>query len=140
ANAGRIGTGHYAAGWTVPSNEAIGTHLIRWFFKLTAGSNEQQFSEEFEVLSSASASSDDAYCTVQDIRDEGVPSDVASDALVMRRAILASQLIDRTTGQWFLPRTCTFSLDGKGGPMVLLNIPIISLDTISIAIGGASPP
>ena len=35
--------GHYLAGWTVPEDEPLGAHEIRWFFKLTSGSTEFKY-------------------------------------------------------------------------------------------------
>lgn len=46
----KLSTGHFVARWTPPINEAIGSHEIRWFFRLTPASPEQTFREEFEVL------------------------------------------------------------------------------------------
>lgn len=135
----KLGTGHYVADWSVPENEPIGAHRIKWFFKLTGASPEQSYVEQFDVLVSGSLSSGDTYCTVQDLRDEGVTPEIASDLVLSRRIQLASNFIERATGQWFTPRSLLLKLDGRGGPMLLFNIPIISVASVALAVSYATP-
>jgi hypothetical protein len=126
----KLGTGHYVASWEVPVTEPIGTHEVRWFFRLLPLSPEQSYTEEFEVLSEA-APSTIGYCYVSDLRAEGVPSTYPDDRLV--RAIdLASREIDRLTGRFFEPRALEFYLDGSGGAQMFLEQPIIAVEEIGI--------
>lgn len=60
----RLGTGHYAANWTVPDAEPLGSHFLRWYYRLTATSAEESFTEEFQVAELA-ASPDFGGATVQ---------------------------------------------------------------------------
>lgn len=129
----RLGTGHYVARWDVPSNENLGTHFVKWFFKLSSGSPEQTYTEEFEVLAEVVGFSDPAlsYCLVQDLRDEGLTDTVKfTDAWVQRRIYLASRMIDAATKRHFYPKAMTLKVDGRGGPMVLLNDPIIAVSAV----------
>ena len=127
--AGKLSTGRYVATWTVPLIEPAGTHRVRWYFKLLPSSPEQTFSEEFEVLPGAVATGDDGYCTVSDLRDEGVPASF-DDTYLYRRIQLASRMIDRATGRFFTPRQLTLKLDGRGGRMLLLDVPIIGISSV----------
>lgn len=140
AGAGKISTGRYVAEWTPPVSpaEPLGTHRIKWFFKLTSISPEQTFNEEFEVLAEVSGSGQDGYCFVSDLRDEGVPSTGAgavSDAFLLKRIALASRFIEKATGRFFAPRALTFHFDGTGGAALLLRDPIISIAGISLVSG-----
>jgi hypothetical protein len=128
--AGKISTGRFVATWTVPTAEPIGAHRIKWFFKFTPLAPEQTFQEEFEVLLSGTVSGFGGYCTVGDLRDEGVTTSMASDSYLLKRISLASRFIDRATGRFFEPRPLTLKLDGRGGRMLLLDVPIISIETV----------
>lgn len=71
-----------------------------------------------------------AYCTLQDVRDEGLSASDASDATVTERIEEATMLIDRVTGWWFEPRTYSAAsplgvlrLTGRGLPW--LHLPVM---------------
>jgi hypothetical protein len=130
----RLGLGHYFAKYTVPANAPTGTYEIRWFFRLTPSSSEQEFREEFEVLPSA-VPSVGGYTTLQEMREEGVPStgpNAVSDERLQRSIFLASRQIDRFTLRWFEPRRMVFTLDGSDAPTMFLEQPIISVDDVSL--------
>jgi len=128
----KISTGRYVAKWTVPISEPIGTHEIRWFFKLTATSNEQTAKEEFEVLASVTASFGEGYCSIADLRAEGVTVAMADDAFLQERIALASRMIDQFTGRFFDNRTLSFTLDGSGQPSMHLEQPIVAISDVFI--------
>lgn len=131
----KISTGHYIAKWTPELTEPIGTHIIRWYFKLTASSPEQTFSEEFEILAEATASSSDGYCTVAQLRAEGVPStgvNAKTDAELQELITRVSKKIDKFTGRFFEARSMDFKVDGTGRRGILLGDPIIDITTITI--------
>ncbi len=136
----RIGTGHYVARWDVPADANIGSYLITWYIKLTAGSSEQASSEEFEVLAEVVGGFDldPRYCTLQSMRDEGVPTSV-TDAHLLRRITLASRFVEMATKRFFNPRELTFRIDGSGGPRLLLSHPIISIATVAFEISPVYP-
>lgn len=73
-----------------------------------------------------------AYCTVAELRDEGV-SDPPTDAALERRIALGTALIDKWTGRWFEPRTLTILADGTGAAALLLGQPIISISSVRLS-------
>jgi hypothetical protein len=135
----KLGTGHYVAPWTAPINEPIGTHQIRWFFKLDVSSPEQSFTEEFEVLSEVSGSSSDGYCSVQDLRDEGLTVAMLSDVKAQQKIARMSERIDELTGWFFVPRQLTLTVDGRGSRVLHLGPPIIGLTSVDIVYDAATP-
>lgn len=128
----RLGVGHYVAKFTVPTAEPIGSHLLKWFFKLTPTSPEVTFVEEFEIILVGAPAPTDTYCSVQDLRDEGVTVAVANDVRLQKLVKLASRYIENYTGRWFTPRTLTFKLDGRGTSVLFFHHPIISINTVTI--------
>lgn len=129
----RLGTGHYVARWDVPANENIGTHETKWYIKLTSGSSEQTYLEEFEVLAEVVAAGDPnaGYAFVQDLRDEGLTNTTTyPDAWVQAKIMSASRFIDMATRRFFYPKELTLRLDGRGGPMLLLSDPIIAIEYV----------
>jgi hypothetical protein len=46
----KFGVGSYFAPWTVPDDEPVGIHKIRWKYKDTATANEKQDVEEFQII------------------------------------------------------------------------------------------
>jgi hypothetical protein len=72
------------------------------------------------------------YCTIQDIRDEGVTVAAASDARVTHAIAVASKLVDMFTGRWFDPRSLDFTLDGTGKRSIHLDQPIIEVTELYV--------
>ncbi len=128
----KLSTGHFVARWTPPLDAAIGTYEVRWFFRLNAGSPEQTFREEFEVLAAVAGFSADGYASVSDLRAEGVTSTDAPDARIQRLIALASRYIERITARFFDPRVQEFSVDGTGGRTLALGHPIIGVEGVFI--------
>lgn len=128
----RIAQGHYAAVWSVPAMEPLGSHEIRWFFKETALSAEETFSEEFEVSSIAAAASDDLYITVTDVRNTGIDVSIASDTEIETAIRINQQFIERATRQWFNPREVTLKMDGNGSDTLFLPVPVIEVEHVKI--------
>lgn len=126
----KLSTGRYVAKYTPGLTELIGTHEIRWFFKLTSGSPEQTFREDFEVLPEVTGSTSFGYTTVQAMRDEGVTTAMAADSRLQTVIARVSRRIERWTGRFFEPRAMTFTLDGSGHACQQLEIPIIRIDGI----------
>lgn len=135
----KLSTGHFVARYTPPVSQALGTHEVRWFFKLTSSSPEQSFKEEFEVLAEVVGTGQLAYCPLQDLRDEGFTTPQVSDARLAHLIELASRYIDSVTERFFEPRQQTLELDGRGGADLLLDEPVIAVEEIEIldqGIGG----
>lgn len=85
------------------------------------------------------------YLTVAEVRAEGAPFNDATaypDAWVEGKIDLASEQIERATGQWFVPKARTILVNGSGGRKLRLRHPIVKLDAITIiyrARYGANP-
>lgn len=73
------------------------------------------------------------YCTVQNVRDEGL-TDVAAypDATVQTSILLWQQLIDRVTRQWFEARPLTLELDGNDSGVLHFPAPIIEITSLKL--------
>jgi len=131
----RLGLGHYVAEWTPDLAEALGSHEIRWFAQVNAGDPEIAFTETFEVVAQATATASRGYCTIQDLRDEGVPdagTGSKTDAQLSTIIERNSRMIERFTGRWFYPKPLAMRLDGTGRRGLLLDPPIISISQIRL--------
>lgn len=125
----KLSTGHYVAVFTPELTAPTGTYEVRWFFKLTLAAPEQSITEEFEVLPEVSGTTTDGYTTLAALREEGV-GDEHSDLRLLTLIARTSQWIQRWTGRWFEPRTCTYYLDGTGNKTLFLQDPIIRIDSV----------
>lgn len=139
----RLGVGHYLGPWTVPQDEAIGDHLVEWQFRLTAIAPWETKKEEFFVREGALPTAT-TYCGVGDVRGEGFTDPVKyPDSRILMLAILATRYVDKVTGRWFGPRTFDdtnrLSLDGKGGRILHLAIPVIRLDKLFVELPSFEP-
>lgn len=139
ASAGHFGVGSYYAydtteldGWQVPLAEPLGTHQIKWRWKINASASFQQGTEEWEVLPESVGATDDTYCTLDDIRALGITELMADDDTVLATIDLAQQIIDRLTRQWFTPKTLQFKFDGTDSDAIHLAVPIIELEWLKI--------
>lgn len=128
----KLGTGRYVAEWTPELTAPLGTWMVQWYFKLTLSSPEQTFCEDFQVLPEATGATALGYCTVQDLRDEGVPVSVADDARLQLLIARASRYVDKFTQRYFLPRDLVVSLDGTGLRSIHLDIPIVTITAAQI--------
>jgi hypothetical protein len=126
----KLSTGRFVARWTPGLSECLGSHQIRWFFKLTPSSPEQSYREEFEVLPEATATSEIGYCFVADLRAEGVTEEQATDEQLLAIIARASRFIDKCTSRVFEPQTRTYKLDGTGGSILFFDLPIIAIDAV----------
>ncbi len=75
-----------------------------------------------------------AYCTVQEIRDEGITADQASDTRLTALIDLATAYIDGVTKQWFEPRAMTITLDGNGSKKLFL--PVFPIEVSRVTVDG----
>ena len=66
------------------------------------------------------------YCTIQDIRDEGITVAELSDARCLQLIEMWQDFIDNATGQFFNIRSDDINLDGDGSRMLLLPVPIVT--------------
>ena len=120
--------------YTAPASAQLGHHAVRWFVR--AASGELHFETPFEVLVAPIDALQPGYCMLQDLRDEGFPSEAVSDARLTRIIALASRTIERITGRFFEPRRQRIELDGRGSNDLLLDEPIIAIEKIELGSSG----
>jgi hypothetical protein len=87
---------------------------------------------------------DGNYVTLQEIRDEGVTAEDATDAFVYSKILQAERFIESNTNRWFYKKIgATITLDGgdsyfwlmgfeESTDMLFLPIPIINLTSVTI--------
>ena len=73
-----------------------------------------------------------AYATIAEVRAEGVPDTVASDARVQRALDLATADIDRYCGWFFESRSLVETLDGRGVQTLEPRFPPITINEITL--------
>jgi hypothetical protein len=128
----RLSLGRFVGEWDVPAAEPVGDHLIRWFFKESAGAVEKSWDQEFGVVLPMAASSPVGYCTLAEMRAEGLTDPPYSDAWIESKITLASRYIDKQTRRFFEPRDLTLRVDGEGGTALRLRHPIISISAVNL--------
>jgi hypothetical protein len=128
----RLSLGRFVAEWDVPADQVVGDHLIRWFFQETAVAVEKTWDQEFNVTLPMAASPSVGYCTVQDIRDEGITDTELTNTRAEMLISQWSQWFDKVTGQFFAPVNGTIDFDGDGTRLLLLPFPIITCDNLYI--------
>jgi len=79
------------------------------------------------------------YCTLADVRAEGLPVSVADNARVLDLIEKQSAVIDRVTGWWFEPRALTMKLDGRDTPFLHLAAPAIEVTEVRRVWRGTDP-
>lgn len=126
----RLSAGRYAAVWTPDSGLTIGQYTVRWFF-VRNGAPEDTFDQEFELVPKAYAGRN--YCTLYDLRAEGLTTTLMSDTAAQVAIVRASAYAEHFTGRRFLPEYKeAIDIDGTGGRAVLLDEPIIAIQEIKL--------
>lgn len=121
-----------AVGWTPGLAEPVGSHLIKWRWKISAASPYQSDQESFEVLVQSAGSSADTYISVTDVRNEGILEADVSDEQVLAYIETWQQFLNQACRQFFVPKDITFYLDGNDADTLFLNIPIIQIEYLKI--------
>jgi hypothetical protein len=134
AGADRLGVGRYAASWACSATEPIGLHEVRWSWKLFADSPVVEVSQQFEVVSLPGTFAGPFYCALADMRLEGVTKESASDERILLAIQRASRYIERITGRFFEPRYLALKLDGHGNSALLLNMPLIAIESLQMSL------
>ena len=82
----------------------------------------------------------DAYVIVEDLRDEGVPTTaIFTDARLRRALELSARYIERATRRRFKPEFKEHNVDGRGGPILQLDEPIIAVERVAFTFTTFSP-
>lgn len=125
----RLSAGRYAAVWLPAGSVAVGQHFVRWFF-VRNGAAEESFDQEFEVVTLPYNGRN--YCSIYDLRAEGLTTTMAADAAAQAMIVKASAYAEHFTGRRFLPEYKTIDIDGTGGRAVLLDEAIVALQEIKL--------
>lgn len=72
------------------------------------------------------------YCTLAEVRAEGVDATAFPDVKVNEKIRLASTHIENVTGHWFGAKDRTLRIDGIGGTALPVHIPIVKVDTVTL--------
>lgn len=128
----KLGTGRFAAVWDSSGLSVTGRFVVKWFYKFASADAESSWSEEFEVVPQPYSGSH--YCSVFDIRDEGVSASVFTDRVVQQRIALASAEIERYTGRQFSPVYKALSISGRGTSKLQLDEPICAVEQMSVSV------
>lgn len=72
------------------------------------------------------------YCTLQDIRDEGITVTELSDDRALKLSALWQKWFEDATGNFFTPKELTVDLDGDGSRMLLLPVPVIDVTELYV--------
>lgn len=129
----KIGTGHFYASFTMPSEATAGAGELHWWY--TVNEVEREIVVPIEITASQFIFRP-GYCLLSDVRSEGISSTVASDARVLSTIDLASRYIERVTDRWFEPRRCQFELDGDDTRVLRLPTPLIAIENIVVSLYG----
>lgn len=137
--AGAFGVGSYYAydtasvkGWTPGIAEPLGTHRIKWRWKITASAPYQSDAEDFEVLVQSAGGTADTYIQVADIRAEGLSDTDYSDEKVLSYIETWQAFLERACRQWFVPKSMILEVDGNDSDTLFFGVPIISVDYLRI--------
>ncbi|MGE5551514.1 MAG: hypothetical protein ACM3ZC_13460 [Bacteroidota bacterium] len=72
------------------------------------------------------------YCTIEELRAEGVTTEQATDDRLTELIGLATNYIDAMTEQWFEPRDQTILLDGNDSCLLMLPVFLISATSVKV--------
>lgn len=73
-----------------------------------------------------------SYCTVDDIRAEGISEEDYSDEQLEDLIAASCEFINRVTGQWFELRAKSIRLDGRGGQNLVLPVFLFEAHSVSV--------
>lgn len=74
---------------------------------------------------------DPLYVSIQDIRDEGVPTTI-TDSVILSRIRSYQAFIEKITRQWFIPKQMVWDFDGNGTILAQFPVPIISVTNLYV--------
>ncbi len=123
---------------TGPSRVALVVGVTNYLFDDIAGDAKYYYSVSYynSTTSTESARSKpirgdlSGYCTIAEIRDEGLTEAEASDERVTRAITRATSIIEQVTGMWFEPRARSMRIDKRQGSDMFLSMPIIAVTSV----------
>jgi len=139
----RAGLGHYVATWA-PGSATVGTYYVRWYYKVESTDAEAYFDQEIELVALPYKPGASHYCTVQDLRDQGLPSsgsNAVTDAQAQRLIERASRYAEHFTGRGagaFEAQFKSVRVNGNGSRALQIREPIVGLSHVSVVIDNVS--
>jgi len=107
-------------------------YRITWYWTETATSAEQSMVQYFDVVANNTGLPFFQYATIVDYRRAGVTETDLSDEKINILTNIWQNLVDRFTRQFFCPRCLTLWCDGRGAQALMLDIPIIGLESVRV--------
>jgi hypothetical protein len=133
--ASKVGFGRYAPTWTVPADEALGRHMIRWFAVMEEDAAEVEWTEQFDVLAStAGLPTRVLYALVSDVRAEGIAASM-SDRRIAEVLARSCDRLDEWTNRFFAPVWKNIRVDGDRNRYIYFHEPIIALEQVVLTDG-----
>lgn len=129
----RLGIGRYAAtGWAVGSGEALGRHLVKWYVTEAPGGTEKEYRQVFEVIPDLAGINGPVYCSLSDMRAEGLTTTDASDLHLIKVIDRVSRQIEVFTGRWFEAEYREIYHDGQGNKALHFEDPVAAIEDVFI--------
>lgn len=139
--ADKVGPGHFAASFTLAGDEPAGRHRIRWTVVAEDGAQPRVIEEDFDVVVGAViAPSAPFYCSISDMRDEGVTAARCADARLQVLIAVASMRIEAITGRRFYAHAETVTLDGSYSKALRFGEPVIAVSLLERLSGDDDDP
>lgn len=134
----RVGTGRYAISWTVPADENVGAHEVRWKWTRDGG-DEQEGRQRFEVLDDELLADQwRGLITTKRLRDELVlKGSPPSESDLKRAQVLIDRVtreIEDRTARTFEPefQTHFFSVGEDAAFVVHVEPPIVGIQDVEL--------
>lgn len=129
----KLGTGRFVAKYTPITAEPLGDHRIVWYEVPTIGADEVRYEQEFAVLLADEVALPGMYCTISDLREEGLPDcDGSATKRLFKAIIRSSKFIERVTGRFFYPKFIEQRLNGRSSPYVFFGDPVIAVESVEV--------
>lgn len=141
----RLGKGRYAAKWTVPTDASTtptGIYTIEWTYVIEnpAGTlNTYNVTRSFEVAPAGVGINPMGayYASYGEVAELGLSGCQGKNATAL--LTLATQYIEKFTGNFFVPTPKNVRVDGTGSHAQLLREPIIAIADVAIDIAPFEP-
>jgi len=140
----RLGPGYFRARtydpqaetWAPDDDPGPGRRTVRWFAVLEDGGPEITWSTTTERLAGGAKPFTGLpyYTTIAELRAEGFSPSVLSDTRAALLLARATAYIEAFTGRRFVPEPKALALSGRGGPMLMLNEPIVAIEDEGVSV------
>jgi hypothetical protein len=128
----RLGQGRFVARFTPAVDAVAGAYKVCWRWQLADPIAVREATTPFEVLADPAEAVGAGYCSIADLRDEGVTDRDASLDRLVTLVAMATRYIEEVTERFFEARYQSFRLDGKDSEDLLLPEPVIAVEQVRI--------